>query len=351
MGFLNTVQVIAAFNFFLIGGLILLNKRVVTYGVKLLAVFLVAKGVTLFTNLTYSTGWPIPQNVVVVLSSALFLYAPFLYFFARYVVNKTVISLKRDWIHFILFGLYLISNIAYILNPYESAGIDYAITMCYYLQSVSYTIAAFMLIHKKGDGSKNQYWLKHLLLSFLVIWFMFLTEIVLSILGYYSAAMIFKILGVLFILVLANLTLVIAMYSPELFFKGLRVIKKATTENTFITEENYKSILRLMSEKELYTNPQLKLVDISNAMGFSERNTSLIIKTYHQGNFYDFLNSFRIEEAKRLFIEKQDELTISEVLYEVGFNSKSVFNTLFKKKEGMTPSQFKKNHAKLSSAG
>lgn len=351
MGFLNTLQIIAAFNFFLVGGLILLNKRVVTYGVKLLAIFLVAKGVTLFTNLTYSMDWPIPQNVVIVLSSALFLYAPFLYLFARYVVKKKVINWKQDWIHFILFGLYLIVNVVYVLFPFETAILDYSVTIFYYLQTVIYTVSAFMLMHKKGDGSKNQYWLKHLLLSFLVIWLMFLTEIILSIWGYYSAASIFKTLGVLFILVLANLTLVIALYSPELFFKGLRVLKKSTSENTIITEENYNSILSLMANKELYTNPQLKLVDISNAMGISERNTSLLIKTYHQGNFYDFLNSFRIEEAKRLFIEKQDELSISEVLYEVGFNSKSVFNTIFKKKEGMTPSQFKKNHAKLSSAG
>ena len=166
-----------------------------------------------------------------------------------------------------------------------------------------------------------------------------------------SLAIIAKTIGVISILVLANLTLVIAIYSPELFFKGLRIINKSNLENTVLTEDNYNRILTLMSDEGLYTNPNLKLADLSNASGLSERNTSLIIKTFHQGNFYDFLNSFRIEEAKRLFIEKQDSLTISEVLYDVGFNSKSVFNTLFKKKVGMTPSEFKKSNSKLSSAG
>lgn len=351
MGLLNTLQIIAAFNFFLIGSLIVFNQKIVTYGVKLLGIFLIAKGVTLFTNLTYVMNWPINESLVVILSSALFLYAPFLFFFARYLVTKKVLSLKKDWLHFVPFGLYFLFNVIFIISPFQSAVADYIITAAYYIQSISYTLLAFNLIHKKGDSSKNQYWLKNLLLSFLVVWVMFLSEVVFSLSGNMNLALVFKTLGVISILVLANLTLVIAIYSPELFFKGLRVIKKSSIQNTVVTEQNYKGILSLMSTQELYTNPNLKLADVSNAMGLSERNTSLIIKTYHQGNFYDFLNSFRIEEAKRLFIEKQDSLTISEVLYDVGFNSKSVFNTLFKKKVGMTPTEFKKTNSKLYSAG
>lgn len=351
MGFLNTLQIIAAFNFFLIGGLIILNRKIVTYGVRLLGIFLVAKGITLFTNLTYVMNWPINQAVVLILSSALFLYAPFLYFFARYVVTRWVLDIKKDWPHFILFGVYLVFNVIQAVRPFGGEVADHIITVAYYSQSISYTLSAFWLIHKKGDNSKNQYWIKNLLLSFFVVWIMFLCEVVFSLSGNMNLALIFKTMGVLSILILANLTLVIAIYSPELFFKGLRVIKKSNVENTLLTEDNYNRILSLMSDKRLYTNPNLKLADLSNAIGYSERNTSLLIKTFHQGNFYDFLNSFRIEEAKRLFIEKQDSISISEVLYDVGFNSKSVFNTLFKKKVGMTPTEFKKTNAKIYSTG
>ncbi|MBL7472035.1 helix-turn-helix domain-containing protein [Robertkochia sediminum] len=350
MGVLNTLQIIAAFNFFLIGSLILLNKKVVTYSVKLLGVFLVAKGITLFTNLVYIMQWPVPRALVLILSSALFVYAPFLYFFARYLVHRTVVDLRKDWLHFIPFGAYLLFNLIQAVAPFQSMVADYVITASYYLQAVTYTLFAFRLMHNKGDNSKSHYWLKNLLLSFLVVWFMFLFEVVFGLAGNADMALLFKTLGVLSILILANLTLVIAIYSPELFFKGLRVIKKANVENAIVTEGNYNRMLSLIAEKALYTDPQLKLADLANAMGLSERNTSLIIKTFHKGNFPDFLNSFRIEEAKRLFVEKQDELTISEVLYDVGFNSKSVFNTLFKKKVGMTPTQFKKSHAERYSA-
>ena len=62
-------------------------------------------------------------------------------------------------------------------------------------------------------------------------------------------------------------------------------------------------------------------------------------------NFFDFVNRYRIEEAKKLLANPADKkITVLEVLYEVGFNSKSSFNTLFKKHTGLTPSEFKKKN-------
>lgn len=351
MRLIHALQIIAAFNFFLIGGLILLNRSRVTYGVKLLSIFLIAKGITLSTNMVFALQWPVPMSLTYILSSALFLYTPFLYFFARYLINKDVLNFKKDRIHFIPFIGYLIFNVVYLISPFENVIADHVITAAYYIQSISYTIAAFLLLRKKGNGSSSHIWLKNLLLSFLIVWISFLMQIVFSLTGLNNLAILGKYMGVISILVLANLTLIIAVFSPDIFFKGLRVVKKSVQEQTFITKENYQTIWNLMMNQELYSNPNFKLVDLANASGFSERNTSLIIKTYHEGNFIDFVNSFRIEAAKQLFIDQQDSLTISEVLYEVGFNSKSVFNTLFKKKEGMTPSQFKKTHSSITSAG
>jgi AraC-like DNA-binding protein len=64
-------------------------------------------------------------------------------------------------------------------------------------------------------------------------------------------------------------------------------------------------------------------------------------------NFYDFINRHRIDEASRLLTNPADEkITILEVLYEVGFNSKSSFNTLFKKYTGLTPTEFRKKQSR-----
>ena len=60
-------------------------------------------------------------------------------------------------------------------------------------------------------------------------------------------------------------------------------------------------------------------------------------------SFFDFINAFRIREAQQVFRESgDDKLTILEVMYQVGFNSKSSFNTAFKKETGQTPSEFRK---------
>jgi AraC-like DNA-binding protein len=60
-------------------------------------------------------------------------------------------------------------------------------------------------------------------------------------------------------------------------------------------------------------------------------------------NFMDLLNNYRIEEAKEMLLKPgKNDRSILEIAFEVGFNSKEVFNRCFKKYTGMTPSEFKK---------
>lgn len=59
-------------------------------------------------------------------------------------------------------------------------------------------------------------------------------------------------------------------------------------------------------------------------------------------NFYDLVNSYRVEEAKRLLLDpKNSNYTILSVGFEAGFNSKTTFNTVFKKFTGLSPTEFK----------
>ena len=72
--------------------------------------------------------------------------------------------------------------------------------------------------------------------------------------------------------------------------------------------------------------------------------SQVINESLHQ-SFFDFVNRYRIEEAKQQLTHPEDEaITILEILYNSGFNSKSSFNTLFKKYTGLTPTEFRKNH-------
>jgi AraC-like DNA-binding protein len=63
--------------------------------------------------------------------------------------------------------------------------------------------------------------------------------------------------------------------------------------------------------------------------------------------FYDLVNGYRVEEAKRLLLDpKSKNNKILAIAFDSGFNSKTTFNTVFKKFTGFTPSDFKEQHAK-----
>jgi AraC-like DNA-binding protein len=68
---------------------------------------------------------------------------------------------------------------------------------------------------------------------------------------------------------------------------------------------------------------------------------SQVINTELRQNFFDFVNAYRIGESRRQL--KENDKSITEIMYAAGFNSTSVFNTTFKKHTGLTPSQYRKS--------
>jgi AraC-like DNA-binding protein len=98
-----------------------------------------------------------------------------------------------------------------------------------------------------------------------------------------------------------------------------------------------------MQENKPYRDPELTLEQLATRLSLKPRVLSQVINEIIGQNFYNFINRYRIQEASRLLTNPKDKkITILEVLYEVGFNSKSSFNTLFKKYMGLTPTDFKK---------
>ena len=71
------------------------------------------------------------------------------------------------------------------------------------------------------------------------------------------------------------------------------------------------------------------------------RELTALLNGHFKMNYYEFINNYRIKEAKQILKADKDQ-TISDVFLAVGFNSKSVFNTFSKKNTGMTPSEYRK---------
>ena len=125
-------------------------------------------------------------------------------------------------------------------------------------------------------------------------------------------------------------------------------MKNKKYEWSSLTDEkadDYLNRLKLiMNEDKPYLDSSLTLQKLADIIGISPQHLSQTINERMNQNFFDFVNCYRIKEAKRLLVDPKGELlTILAIAEEVGFNSKSSFNTAFKKITGMTPTEYKKS--------
>ncbi|WP_267402504.1 MULTISPECIES: AraC family transcriptional regulator [unclassified Chryseobacterium] len=144
--------------------------------------------------------------------------------------------------------------------------------------------------------------------------------------------------------------LFVALNNPE-FFRGVNsqlkpiteVIPKQKTSTLLSNEKNteIESLKDFMIKNEPYLDSSLTIQDLSEQLKMPVKDLSTLINLYMNKHFFDFVNEYRIEKAMEL-LKDQRELTVLEILYQVGFNSKSSFNTSFKKYTGKTPTDFRK---------
>lgn len=97
-----------------------------------------------------------------------------------------------------------------------------------------------------------------------------------------------------------------------------------------------------MREYKPYLLPDITLDILAEKLNIASRDLSLVFNRHFDSNFYEFINRYRIEEAMKMLADpKHKTKTITHIYLDVGFNSKSVFNTFFKKHVGKTPSEYR----------
>ena len=107
-------------------------------------------------------------------------------------------------------------------------------------------------------------------------------------------------------------------------------------------EEVLPRLLQLMEKEKIFLKADLNLKSLAQRLNVHYNYLSQIINERLNRSFNDFINSYRIEEAKKKLLDPAEkDKTILDIAYDTGFYSKSVFNTAFKKFTGMTPSEFK----------
>lgn len=138
--------------------------------------------------------------------------------------------------------------------------------------------------------------------------------------------------------------------SNQLLVKQLLLKSPQGGSSPVIDEESSEAVRRLrnhMKTNEPYLEASLSLYDLSKQLEIPSKDLSVLINHQLNQHFFDFVNEYRINKAAEMLVDpSKSDLTILEILYAVGFNSKSSFNTAFKKYTALTPTQYRKQHGR-----
>jgi AraC-like DNA-binding protein len=313
----------------------------------------------------------IPSNIDMLRSLSCFLLLPVFYL---YVVSVCYSQFKLKATHFLHALPFIISNLVMVPRYYwadvtgktdfynsytEHIEVQF-IHVFLYVQFIVYFVLIFrLLFHFKKVYYQNYSnaeigtfkWLMQLTLG---ISFLYTIALIKNIFKFtqfmevYTWAEIIAILGALSL----NCWFVLkALKYPELFKSvnsNLELVGdfKKIKEDSLKTEEEIRSLKLFMIEKEPFLDPSLTIQNLASQMQIGSRELSVLINQHIGNHFFDFVNEYRINKTTKILQDaSKNKLTILEILYEVGFNSKSSFNAAFKKHVGITPTEYRKMHS------
>ena len=99
---------------------------------------------------------------------------------------------------------------------------------------------------------------------------------------------------------------------------------------------------RLMKEKKIFREKDLTINKLATVMKTNRTYLSLAINEFAKCSFCNYINRYRIEEAKILLTDKINQIPIKHICDEVGYNSMNAFYESFKKNVGVPPSLYRK---------
>jgi len=304
------------------------------------------------------------------------LLGPLLYLYTQSILYRNFSLTWRKWIHFVPFiVLFLVTEAIYLgkpgsekltlLNAVTShkmarfAFFDFALI---FLQFSLYIMGCFIIIRrfKKIAGDQfsdslhaNISWLSSTLLFFSFCMAIAVINGLIGITPFAKYVYFIFTFVLLLVFIFINRVLLKALKSSRVFSiideDGPAKPAAVKYQGSALDEGDKTKILaqlkRHMENQKPYLEPELTLDQLAAQLSIKPTILSQVINDALHQNFFDFVNRYRIEEARRMLTNPADKkITVLEVLYRVGFNSKSSFNLLFKRYTGQTPKEFKKNN-------
>ena len=116
---------------------------------------------------------------------------------------------------------------------------------------------------------------------------------------------------------------------------------KKSLLNEGLLEKYQAQLKRMMSEEKPYLDLGLTLRGLGHTLNIPANQLSQLLNEGFNKNFAEYINSYRIKHFKSIVTDpSQRHMTLLSLAYESGFNSKTVFNTFFKRMEGKTPKEY-----------
>jgi AraC-like DNA-binding protein len=311
-----------------------------------------------------------------------FLYGPVFYLYARLISTGENKFQPEFFFHFIPFFLVVLYGFLFVylesihfklsLVNNETEDILPLIGMISYFKPVHgiiYMVLIVNLVRRYNSRIKNSYsniekinlnWLRHLTVGLSIIWGI-------VIISYVANAVLSRDPGMdHFIYISASILIYsigyLSLKQPQLFDKR----DKQPADPDFLPEpavsgsyqksglseseaqSHLNKLINVMQTEKPYLNSELTLRELADHLSVSAHNLSEVLNTRLNQNFYDFINSYRVEEVKRrLAVNESEKYNLLTIAYDSGFNSKTSFNTVFKKQTGTTPSQYRNSFRKL----
>lgn len=332
----------------------------------------------LLTDLGFDRKFP---HLMIVPLGISLLIGPLHYLYTKSLIQSWTKIKKSEWFHFLPFVIYEISIIPQFFKPanqliaemqkvyVEGFPLRFIIFNWFILiLSLTYLLLTAWLLIRYTHTIKNVFstiekirldWLRNITYMGIFVVLVFLLENILLLFGIELSHFfnITSIVVAIFIYLMGYLGLLKSeIFAEPTIAESIRELpdlqyqkiddQQPRYEKSGLSPDRAKQhlddLLHLMEQERPYINSDLTLTQLAEMLSITPHNLSEILNTRLNQNFFDFINHYRIEEVKKALIDPQKQhLTVLAIGLDAGFNSKTSFNTTFKKYTEMTPSEYR----------
>lgn len=359
LNFFTLLTIISIFMTMILSVFFFVNKKGFITENKILATLLLIFNLQIFYSFaTSSFAWQYFMDwhkALFLVRQTSFLTGPLIYLYVNSFLKRKDIFNYRTSVHFIPFAVSLIILLVFYrgldrfiiwesiadLNDTILILAHNFIYIVFSLLSMKSTTISFKGFYKSILISSHNRWLQILLIGFILIWIVNLNSFALYMIlqkpGWCAyTASIYALSVFLFI----NTIMFFLLLQPDVYYIIAKYKNNKLNETD--KQEYLQKLNSFMASQKPYLNPDITLESLAGEISVNPRILSQIINETFKKNFKSYILEYRIKESMQILSDsKYRNLTILEILYQVGFNSKSAFNNQFKLFTNLTPIEYR----------